>query len=143
MATASSRVSPNNASIASASLFSTAAPPIMSTTLPFSPAASMAAASWGILFLAGEVFIETAMMSALFALACVAKSAAGAFFPRSMHLNPAFLSDFRTISLGVRCISGSSVPITTVPMGFSGSGGSFSIMDFNQDIKITSFLLRN
>lgn len=87
------------------------------------------------------MFIETAMMSALFALACVAKSAAGAFFPTSMHLNPAFLSDLRTISLGVKCMSGSSVPITTVPMGFVGSAGSFSIMDFNQDIKIPSFFI--
>jgi hypothetical protein len=95
----------------------------------------------GMLFLAGAVFIDTAMISALFALACVAKLAAGAFLPTSMHLNPAFLSDFRTISFGVKCTSGSRVPITTVPIGFSGSGGSFSIMDFNQDIKIPSFFV--
>jgi hypothetical protein len=45
--------------------------------------------------------------------------------------------------LGVKCTSGSRVPITMIPIGFVGSGGSFSIMDFNQDIKIPSFLLNN
>ena len=115
----------------------------MIVALPFRPADSMAAMRLGILFLAGAVLIETAIISALFALACVAKFSAGAFLPTSMHLNPAFLSDFRTISFGVKCTSGSRVPITTVPIGFSGSGGSFSIMDFNQDIKIPSFLLNN
>jgi len=79
------------------------------------------------------------MISAFSSLAFCAKSFAGAFLPTSMHLNPAFLSDFLTISLGVRCTSGSSVPITIVPIGFSGSAGSFSIMDFNQDIEFHSF----
>ena len=77
-------------------------------------------------------------MSALLFFACVTKSDAGAFLPTSMHLNPAFLRDLRTISLGVMCMSGSRVPITIVPIGFSGSSGSFSIMDFNQDITIPS-----
>ena len=99
----------------------------------------MAAISAGRLFLAGEVLIETAIISAFSALACLAKSAGGTFFPRSTHLNPAFLRDLRTISFGVMCGSGSSVPITIVPSGFSGSAGSFSIMDFNQDIEFHSF----
>jgi hypothetical protein len=43
--------------------------------------------------------------------------------------------------LGVMCGSGSSVPITIIPSGFSGSAGSFSIMDFNQDIKVPSFFV--
>ena len=65
MATASSLVSPNSAPISSASSSSTAAPPIIMTTLPFRPAASIADIRLGMLFFAGAVFIETAMMSAL------------------------------------------------------------------------------
>jgi hypothetical protein len=34
----------------------------------------------------------------------------------------------------VSCMSGSMLPITTMPIGFSGSGGSFSIIDLSQDI---------
>jgi hypothetical protein len=34
----------------------------------------------------------------------------------------------------VSCMSGSMLPITTMPSGFSGSGGSFSIIDLSQDI---------
>ena len=137
MATASSRVLPKRAPISSASSLSTAAPPIIIVTLPFRPAASIADIRAGMSFFTAEVFIETAMMSALTSFAFEANVSAGALLPRSKHLNPAFLRDFRTISFGVMC--GSRAPITTVPIGFVGSGGSFSIMDFNQDIKIPSF----
>jgi hypothetical protein len=37
-------------------------------------------------------------------------------------------------------MSGSMLPITTMPNGFSGSGGSFSIIDFSHDILNTFFL---
>ena len=47
-----------------------------------------------------------------------------------------------TISLDDSCTSGSRFPITTIPMGFSGSGSYFSFMALNQDIKNTLFLLR-
>lgn len=58
-------------------------------------------------------------------------------------MNSALVSDFLTISLGVKCTSGSSVPITTIPIGLSDSLGSFSIIDFNQDIRFPSFWLNN
>jgi len=72
-------------------------------------------------------------------LAFLAKAADGTLFPRSTTLKPAPLSDFRTIAMGALCGSPSMAPNTTVPIGFSGSGGSFSIMDFNQDIRDTFF----
>ena len=59
----------------------------------------------------------------------------------SIVLKPALLSDLRTASLAVSCISGSMLPMTTVAIGFAGSGGSFSIIDFSHDIFKHTFSL--
>lgn len=39
------------------------------------------------------------------------------------------------VRISIMCKSGSRFPIMIVPIGFEGSGGSFSIIAFNQDIK--------
>ncbi len=131
---ASSLFLPNSAPNASASSFLTAAPPMIIATLPFNPAAFNASSSFARLFFAGTVFTEIAIMFALFSFALSTKTCGATLFPTSIVLNPARFSDLLTASYAVSCISGSMLPITIIPNGFSGSGGSFSIIDLSHDI---------
>jgi len=106
----------------------------MSATFPFSPAAFNASSSFGMLFFAGTVLTEIAIMSALLSFALSTKTCGAILLPASTVLNPALFSAFLTCSLAVSCMSGSMLPITTVPIGFAGSGGSFSIIALRNDI---------